>query len=177
MRCFVALETSEEVKETLSQVIRGAKSLGVDASFVKPDQLHITMAFLGEISGEEAEEKAANLEELDFPSFDLEIKGLGFFPDDNYIKVFWAGCKSESLKALQKRVAELVESREEREFTEHLTLARIRSARNADSLKAFKKKHEGDSFGTFRADTVTFKKSTLTPNGPVYEDLAVISLK
>lgn len=177
MRCFVALETSEEVKEKLAEVIRGAKSLGLDASFVKEDQLHITLAFLGEISQQEAEEKAANLEELEFPAFDLELKGLGFFPDENYIKVLWAGCESGQLKALQGKVAELVELKEERAFTEHLTLARIRSAKNVEALKDFRKAHGAESFGTFRAGTVAFKKSTLTPNGPVYEDLAVVKLK
>jgi len=106
----------------------------------------------------------------------LEIKGLGFFPSEKFIRVFWAGCESSELKALQQKVAELV-GLKEREFTEHLTLARIRGRKNIEALKALKQRHENDSFASFRAKTISFKKSTLTPTGPVYEDLAALELK
>ncbi len=176
MRCFAALELSEEARKKLSEIISEAKALGLEASFVKAEQLHVTLAFLGEISEEEAGKKIEALKTLEFPAFDLEIKGLGFFPNEDFIRVFWAGCESSELRALQEKVAELVGLKKEREFTEHLTLARIRGRKNIDALKALKEKHANDSFCSFRAKTVSFKKSTLTPQGPVYEDLAAVEL-
>jgi len=66
MRCFIALEISDEAMERLSQIISEAKALGLEASFVKPEQLHVTLAFLGEVGEEEARQKIQALKTLDF---------------------------------------------------------------------------------------------------------------
>ncbi|MCX6767465.1 MAG: RNA 2',3'-cyclic phosphodiesterase [Candidatus Micrarchaeota archaeon] len=177
MRCFVALEIGVEVKKNLSHAVLEAKALGIDASFVKPEQAHITLAFLGEISEEEAARKIAAFKTLDFPAFDLEVRGLGFFPNNDYIRVLWAGCVGGELCPLQEKLAHLLELGGERECISHLTIARVRSAMNTEALKALGQKYATHSFGFFRAASASFKKSTLTPGGPVYEDLATVELK
>lgn len=177
MRCFVAIELPPEVKAKLAAFQNKARALGLDASFPSPENTHLTLVFLGEITEEEAKRKISALQTLSFPPFSANVRGLGFFPNESRINVFWAGVEAHELSELQERVASLLDSKNEKPFSGHVTLARVKSPKNLDALRKFKKENAGAAFGSFTVDAVHFKKSTLTPEGPVYEDLAAVPLK
>jgi len=180
MRCFVALELSDEVKRRAAELLDEAKKLDLQANFVNPSQLHVTLAFLGELPDEEAAEKLEAFKALEgkLPhSFELKFFGTGFFPNENFVKVFWIGCEGEGLKELRKIVEEALGVREERGFNAHLTVCRVKGRRNLEALKALQRKNAATDFGSCTAKKVCFKKSTLGPQGPLYEDLAALELK
>ncbi|MGB9704174.1 MAG: 2'-5' RNA ligase family protein, partial [Pyrobaculum sp.] len=68
------------------------------------------------------------------------------------------------------------EHREDREFTPHLTIGRVKSGRNIDKLRELLGRYRGVEFGVVTVDKVKLKKSTLTPRGPIYSDLFVLTL-
>lgn len=177
MRCFVAVELSEETKRELGKVIGEAKKLDLDATFPKEEQLHITLAFLGELSEEKVRETVEKLKEIEFNKFKFETRGTGFFPSDSFVRVFWAGVQGRELVELQKRVAEAIGYKEEREFNPHITIARLKSRKNIEALKELKERNENREFGETSVEKLVLKKSTLTPKGPVYEDVAEMGCK
>jgi len=179
MRCFLAVEIPEEVKSSLNAVISDANKLGVAASFCRPEQLHITLLFLGEKSYAQVKEIQSRLSALDFPKFPVSIQGAGFFPNDDYVRVFWAGaeCKNNELQSLHNAACALLGEKPERVFTGHVTLARIKGVQGLPELKRFKDSLAGRKFGEFTAGAVVLKKSTLGPQGAAYEDLNTFPLK
>ncbi|MEW5956029.1 MAG: RNA 2',3'-cyclic phosphodiesterase [Candidatus Micrarchaeota archaeon] len=180
MRCFIALELSEEVRQHAAELLNEAKKLDLQANFVNPGQLHITLVFLGELPDDEAGRKLEAFKALEgkLPApFELRFSGTGFFPNENFVKVFWIGCESKGLQELQKVVAEALGAKEERGFSAHLTVCRVKGRRNLDALKALQRKNAAAGFGSCYAKKICFKKSTLGPQGPVYEDLAALELK
>ncbi|NYZ75495.1 RNA 2',3'-cyclic phosphodiesterase [Candidatus Micrarchaeota archaeon] len=180
MRCFIALELSDEVKQKAAALSSEARKLDLQANFVNPEQQHITLVFLGELPDADAAKKLEAFKSLEGklpPSFKLKFSGTGFFPNENFIKVFWVGCEAKGLQALQKTVAQALGTQEERDFNAHLTVCRIKGRTNLEALKALQRKHATTEFGSCYAEKICFKKSTLGPTGPVYEDLAALELK
>ncbi len=173
MRCFLALEINEETREKLAETIRKARQTGINVSFVKPEQLHVTLLFLGEKNESEIGRIQEKLQESKFPRFRLYVKGAGFFPNEQRINVFWTGAGDEQnkLQQLYERTCQLLNEKAEKHFVGHITLARVKGKENLEELRGFKQSLENEVFGEFEVEKVVLKKSTLTPAGAVYEDL------
>ncbi|HII39377.1 TPA: RNA 2',3'-cyclic phosphodiesterase [Candidatus Micrarchaeota archaeon] len=178
MRCFVALEPSGEVKAKVGKLAEKAGTLGLQANFVKTDQLHVTLVFLGEIPEKVAQEKLAAFKALEgkLPkAFELHFQKTGFFPKEEFVKVFWAGCDSKELSDLQAMVATAL-GVGEKDFSGHLTICRIKGRKNLDKLVELRKENEDADFGKCHVGKIVFKKSVLGLKGPTYEDLAEVVL-
>jgi len=178
MRCFLAIDLSKETREELSKMIFEAKQTGVQATFVNPQVLHVTLLFFGELSEEQAREKISVIKNVcfNFKPFKLVVKGLGFLPNERFVRVFYAECVSPELFELREKLAGALDAREERGFKGHVTLARIKSQKNLDALRALKNKFCEKNFGEMLVRELAFKKSVLTPKGPEYKNLEVIKL-
>lgn len=179
MRCFLAIDIPQPIKLELEGVIARARKLGLTASFVKTPQLHVTLYFLGERSSPQADAIQAKLASLDFPQFTVSIEGAGFFPNPYNPRVFWAGAVTANgkLKDLQAVVCSLIGERPERDFTGHVTLARIKGPQNVSALRALGESLSGRKFGEFTAGAVVFKRSLLSADGAAHEDLNTFPLK
>ncbi|MFH0835762.1 MAG: RNA 2',3'-cyclic phosphodiesterase [Candidatus Micrarchaeota archaeon] len=176
MRCFIAVELPESIKNELKGIQTQARSLDLNATFPDAENMHLTLVFLGELTEQQANEAKDKLQQLRVTPFQVSVRDLGFFPNDQRINVFWAGVESPELVELQKRTASALGRQNEKPFSGHITLARVKTARNLDALRELKEKHDSDDFGAFTISAIHFKKSTLTPQGPVYEDWTVIKL-
>ena len=167
---------------------KGKGNLNVRASFTKKEQLHITLLFLGEKTEEEVEKITAALRSFRFEKFQISVGGSGFFPSEKFPRVFWIGANdmtetentksnehgknnSGALKQLHLQIANLLSEKPEKDFKGHVTVARIKSPENIEKLIALKNKLSSISFGSFEVSEIVLKKSTLTPNGAVYEDV------
>jgi len=178
MRCFIAVDVPEEVKEKIRQVQQ--EFAGFDAKLVEKENLHFTLKFLGEINEEEIKSVSEKLSALanNFPPFSVLLSGMGAFPSLSYIRVVWIAAIADDFANLHKAVAETLENagKSEKEAVPHLTIARIRSARDKEIMARIIKRYEKESFGSMQVDKISLKKSTLTPRGPIYEDIKVYEL-
>lgn len=175
MRAFIAFEIPEEIKKVLieaqSQLDKCKAKLKITKDF------HLTLKFLGEIDEKKVEEIKKKLNEIKFDSFETSLTNIGVFPGENSIRVVWVGLNDSENKitGLQKEVDSKMETlgfKKDTRFHPHLTLARIKFVKDKqDFIKSLKEiKIEKKAFEVSEFKLI---KSTLTGEGPVYEDLAV----
>lgn len=176
MRCFVAVDVTDDIKEAIAKK-QGEISHLADAKLVEKENLHFTLKFLGEIEEKEVEEAKKILAELSssFQPFTIKIEKMGVFPSPNFIRVIWLD--APRLADLQKKVFFSLPFGPPSEPKPHLTIARIRSARGLEQLKAYVEKNKEISIGQMVVEKISLKKSSLLPSGPVYENVSVFELR
>lgn len=183
LRIFFAIELPREVKGELSRLQAELKSPNLSAKWVSPENIHLTIKFLGSVdSGKIAEIKRSLKQCLkDEKNFSFRLNGLGVFPSSSRPRVVWVGVEEEDEKL--KRIAEKIEAaleeigfpREKRKFSAHVTLARIKREENPGELK---RKMEGKGYSShpIRISKIAIMKSDLTPKGPIYTKLNEVRL-
>lgn len=185
VRSFICVEikNNEVVRKIDSIVSEIGQFKGIRP--VKSSQLHLTLKFLGEVPESRLPSIKQAIEQVIFPSFEISLEELGCFPNLNYIRVVWIGIRegSNNLKQLANIIEEKLTAigfpKEKRGFSPHLTLARVKKLQNSDKRKVTTliQSSKETSFGIQIIEEFILKKSTLTPKGPIYEDLYVIPLK
>ncbi|MBN1366821.1 MAG: RNA 2',3'-cyclic phosphodiesterase [Dehalococcoidales bacterium] len=187
IRSFIAIELPENVQKELTRLQNILKT-GNPSWFrwVSPDSIHLTLKFLGDISSDKIEEITMAVKDAskDISQFSLQIEGLGVFPNLNRIQVVWVGLGGDLniLRELQKQIeinmAILGYPEERREFTPHLTLARVRFQPPPNELQKFTKTFNTTvpGNGKFSVTEINLTESQLTPHGAVYTKLASIAL-
>ncbi len=180
VRAFVAVDLPEDLHEKIAEI----QSIFSDFKFkfVNPEIVHITMKFLGDVPDYMIGEISTALDSVQCKPFEAHIKGLGVFPKPRFAKVIWLGCEGnfESLYSLINASLYSFESEKDlHQFSAHATLARIKylpKKKKADFLQRIEELKDID-LGTFEVSSLKLKMSTLTPQGPVYEDLHEVSLE
>jgi 2'-5' RNA ligase len=168
MRLFVALPLPEELRDRL-----GGLSGGMDNTrWVDPDNLHLTLRFLGELDGRQARDMAAELSGIDAPAFDMELKGLGTFGSGKKVQALWVGVDGpEPLYRLQTKVEQAAQriglAGERRRFKPHVTIARFKGPPGR-KLGDFLQAHGLFASGPIYVDRFQLISSQLTPKGPIY---------
>ncbi len=170
MRLFVAIELPENIKSKIfhqSEILQ-KKNL-FKGKFVRKDDMHLTLEFIGDISGEEAEEIKNKLKKIKFDKFEAEIGEAGVFDSEDYIKVIWVDIISDKIKELQKQISfKLLKIPAERGFNSHITLARVKAVNNKqDLIKSIKDIHFKKL--KFEVNEFFLMKSELTREGPKYK--------
>lgn len=181
MRVFAAMEVPGQVVDGLTAFQRELKGSGADLKLVERENLHFTVKFLGEIAPAQAKEADARLRGLSLKAATVEVKGVGAFPGPSRPRVVWAGAEEREgdlLSTVKLVIAALdgIGERDDRPFTLHLTLARVRSDRSARGLQEAISKNAERSFGLARVTAVKLKSSQLGPSGPVYTDIGAYPL-
>ena len=178
IRSFLAFDIeSDTVLNRLAAAQRQLFQTGADLKLVEPQNIHITVRFLGNITPAMAEKIFDEMKKLQFTPFTVQIKGLGAFPNPHYSRVIWAGITTgadqlESVYSqLEPRLRGLGFTPDSKGFSPHLTIARVRSGRNKQQLAKFIIENANYEFGTVNAKCLRLKKSDLTPRGPVYSTL------
>jgi 2'-5' RNA ligase len=178
IRSFIAFDIDNpEVLKRLGEAQDILAKTGADLSLVKPQNIHITLRFLGDITLGMVEKIDNEMQGIVFRPFDVEIKGIGAFPNVKYARVVWAGIQqgAEELRAifdqLEPRLRQLGFAPDSKGFSPHLTIARVRSGRNKQALISCVDELAAFDFGKVHADSLRLKKSVLTPQGPIYSIL------
>lgn len=182
MRAFIAVSVDNpEVVGKVVEVQRELETAGRNGlKTVEPENLHLTLRFLGEIEEHDVEIVKTALDALDVKPFTLEFKGLGYFPGGGRVNVVWVGVGGDvdTLRQVSEKIeAGLRALRLEKErFSPHLTVCRVKFLRDRQSLFDVIAKHHGTYFGRQYVDKIVLKKSNLTPSGPIYSDVWVKKL-
>ena len=180
IRSFVALPVPDGIRSGLAGLMGEMERLGIDAKFPRPESIHITLKFLGDVEESQLVEIGAALRDAASQAriFELEIEGLGVFPYLASPKVVWTGirCESEGLLELQRSVEEGLQGagfpKEKRAFQPHLTLARIRSRRKIALLMDFIERRSPEVvLGNILATEFCLYQSILRPQGAEYRKL------
>ena len=172
MRTFIAIELPEELSAKLKsiqeQLVTDSAKLTLTRAF------HLTLKFLGEIDDSRADDLKNMLAKIKFKPFEARLTKLGFFPDENYIRVIHIGLEPEKqIKALQKNIeSSLPKFKKDNRFHPHITLARVKFVKDKEQFKTTISKIKLPEFPEFKVENFKLIKSTLTPEGPVYEELA-----
>lgn len=181
IRSFIAFDIDNElVLRSFSEVQGTLLNTGADLKLVKPQNIHITMRFLGNISPSIVNSIHKEMEKISFTSFDVEIKGLGAFPSLRYARVVWAGIRNGAnelaniFNQLEPSLRGLGLRPDPKGFSPHLTIARVKTGRNKIKLLQCVQDLADYEFGVVRADCLRLKKSVLTPRGPIYSTLSEI---
>ena len=184
LRLFFALELPREVREAATaHTARLRRDFpGVRASWPRPESLHLTLKFLGEVTAARVETlagAAAGAAEGLAP-FELTVEGAGTFPPRGAARVLWLGVRDDTgrLARLQSRLedgcAAAGFARESKPFKPHLTLARLRALQRAELVAALSEEHRGTPFGPhrFRVSGFVLMRSELGPGGSRYTPLS-----
>jgi 2'-5' RNA ligase len=184
IRTFIAIELPEKIIYTISKVQEEIKSYGLKIRWVRPENIHLTLKFLGDIQEADTEKVARAVSEsvTGHPPISLAVKGIGVFPGIRRPRVIWLGVSNQLdvLTTFQKTLDEKLEAigfpKEKRPFRGHLTLGRIKSKIDPKTLNDVLKEFTRFESESFSADRIILYKSELKPKGPVYTKLANLLL-
>lgn len=180
LRVFLSIPLSAQIQGTLFSIQNDLRESGADVRWVSPENLHLTLKFFGDTAPAEIETIKAILQRQSRLTTGFAIKpgGLGFFPNPSHPKIIWIGLRngqtetSGLFQRLEDEFKQAGVATEEREFHAHITLGRVKSTdRQFQLIKKLKNYKLPDIPATTASEMVLFK-STLTPDGPVYEALA-----
>jgi len=175
MRTFISIELPERVRKEIFKAFDTLRGTGlVSGNFVQRDNLHLTLKFLGDVTEEEIVKIKSKLSEIKFSKFEMHTDGIGFFPSEQYIRVLWVKLVSDKVKYLkdivEEKLFEIGVSKEEKEFTTHLTVARIKNVKDKEKFLE-KIQNMNIKKMIFDVEKISLIKSELTPLGPVYKSL------
>ncbi|MCH7919337.1 MAG: RNA 2',3'-cyclic phosphodiesterase [Planctomycetes bacterium] len=183
MRCFIAIDLDKQIKADLAdlqdQIKQTVDLQRSDCTWVRPDAMHLTLKFLGDIPDLGSVDLCRVTEQVAHrhPPFSVEVGHVGHFGGRS-AKVLWVGTGqiSEPLLALQSDLAECLDvagwPKEARRYSAHLTLCRIRSAKAGFELAKAAQKYENVTLGRMPVASVTVYQSQLCPEGPQHTPLA-----
>jgi RNA 2',3'-cyclic 3'-phosphodiesterase len=182
VRLFVALEIPAAVRESLATLIQelseaDASSAKGKTRWVRPENLHVTLKFIGHVENAKLESIRATLAGVrSNRPVDLRFRGLGFFPSEKRPRVFWAGMEAFPNLAplageIDGRLEKLGIARETREFAPHLTLARFDPPGISEQLRAAVQGNAAQDFGTLHTNQFHLIESKLKPSGAEYTTL------
>ncbi|HNQ51410.1 MAG TPA: RNA 2',3'-cyclic phosphodiesterase [Candidatus Omnitrophota bacterium] len=192
MRTFIAITLPPDVKDAVGRLQNKLKTSGADVKWVSPANIHLTLKFLGDIDEitKNSVSEALRLIAANSSDFTIRLGSIGAFPSIRSPRIIWIGLAEGHAQA--RSIVDQIETgledigipKEARPFSSHITIARVRSKKNIDLLidgiagldKTLTVSGEFKA-GGFKAGKLTFFKSTLTPQGPVYEILQETDLK
>lgn len=179
MRTFIAIELSEPIREALEQAQSHLRYAGADVKWVKEENIHLTLKFLGEIPEDKAAKVSAILDEIckGIRPFEISLKDVGVFPKIEFPRVIWvgldkgAGESTELAGRLDEELSKIGFQKETRPFASHLTIGRVRSSKNKEALKEKLLSYHLPPTTYDLISSVVLFKSTLTPQGSIYTKL------
>lgn len=168
MRLFVAIDLPVEVRQSVTDICRGLAGV----RWLPPEQLHLTLRFIGEADDAVNAAIRKGLATIASPPFHLTLSGTGCFPSPRRPRVLWVGLSgSDPLMQLQQKVETAVATAglpaDERPFSPHITLARLRDHRGSD-VAPFLAQNACFASGPFLVDAFHLYSSILTAKGAIH---------
>ena len=184
LRLFIAIELPSNIIDGLRNVQEELKDKSNKPSWAKPENIHLTLKFLGDTETGKIESMVNILEGIAGKSFSFEIsvKGVGTFPAAGNPRVIWVGIEENKdmlqlYNNIEEGLATLGVEKERRDFKPHLTLGRIKFLNDRAGLKRGLEKVAGLNLARFAVAGFALFKSTLTPEGAIHTKLKEYTLQ
>lgn len=178
VRCFISIDIIDpHLLARFVKIQRLLEDSGADLKTVETENMHITLMFLGEVKESQLVDLTCRITEISFKPFNIEFRGVGVFPSLSKPKVIWAGVSKglDQLKPiyedLEARISGMGFKLDNRGFSPHVTLARVRSGRNRDKLVKLLRGFEDEFLGEINVKSIQLKRSMLTSRGPIYSTI------
>ena len=174
-RVFTAVDIEDE--KVLDELEYIRNTLDMNFNSVPRDKMHITLEFFKDLNQGQIKQLKQHLEQVEMDSLKAQIKGVGAFPSNEYIRVVWAGAKSAQFNKLYNKCSQhSLDSDNDHEFKPHITLFRVQnlSSKRKRKLKKGMKDHQDYSFGEIEVNSVKIFESRLNGQGSEYNTLKEI---
>lgn len=177
LRTFLAIELSDAIRDRLISLQEQLAIIASDVKWVEPDNLHITLLFLGEVDERETLDicREAQRAVANMSAFHLTVEGTGCFPNARRPRTLWVGIGAGAEEvcaihdAIEKPLMEMgTYRRETRGYVPHVTLGRVKGDRPTEELVKAIAKHKSWSGGETSVHDVCVMSSVLMPEGPTY---------
>jgi 2'-5' RNA ligase len=182
MRTFIAIDIPSEVRHQIRELLdvlqRAPARSGSGIRWSRPDGLHITLKFLGEVSVEKVEAIKAQLQSVRLAApLPIQVRGAGFFPNERAPRVVWLGIEAGPELArlagqIEDSLTPLGIPKETRGFSAHLTLGRLNSPDNSVALRELLRRREPIDMGSFVAQEFCLYESQPASGGSIYRKMA-----
>jgi 2'-5' RNA ligase len=181
VRTFICIEIPDRVKARIERLQQELRQLDAQISWTRPSNIHLTIKFLGDVEAARLEAVSKGVERAarSVAAFEVEAGGAGCFPSAKNPRVLWIGLtgRTDALKQLRDAVEdELFREgfpREQKRFSPHLTIGRVRSPRGASTV-AERLIAAGFEPESFQADEIIVMRSDLKPTGSIYTPQAIV---
>lgn len=179
-RAFVAVDLDGRLGA--EKLLTELRTSGADLKLVEMQNLHLTLRFLGDTDESRVGDIRRAMEDSvgGASPFELRFRGMGVFPNRNYIKVVWIGLDgAEPLVRIAQKLDDALGRAgfgREGKFSPHLTVARVRSPRNRDRLLGLLDEHKDEGLGSMTVNRIALKKSVLAAAGPTYTTVEEVTL-
>ena len=177
MRLFVAIELTNEIRSAVAELLGELRKAAPQAKWVRPENLHVTLKFLGRTEADKLQAIQNALGFLRSPEpTTLDFHDLGFFPSEKRPRVFWMGMKTSSnlpplAEAIDQAMHKFGFPLETRPFAPHLTLARFEPSGLPVKLGPAVAQNSARNFGSLDAREFHLIESKLKPTGAEYTTL------
>ncbi|HWY67637.1 MAG TPA: RNA 2',3'-cyclic phosphodiesterase [Terriglobales bacterium] len=177
---FVAIEISADIRRRITEFMNRTQPQLTNARWVRPEGLHITLKFLGNVADQQGGAIEAALRGIEAPQFEVSLQNIGVFPNPRSPRVLWVGIESgpdlcSLARTVDDTLAPLGFEREKRAFAPHATLARFKEGSRTQNVSSALPE-SNPSFGTMSATEFHLYESKLSPKGASYTKLARFAL-
>lgn len=184
LRTFIAFQLPENIISHIRMVQKKIRTYGFKVGWVKPENIHLTLKFLGEISKQDIDTVVQSMAETAklYSPLTFSAKGIGVFPTVKRPRILWIGLNGDTypLIQLQKDLEERLDSsgfpKEGRAFKAHLTLGRARAEIDPRQLVEVMEKFSGIESEQFISNKIILFRSELKSGGAVYTELHSVDL-
>ena len=184
MRAFVAIDISEPIRKAIGSLIADLRRVNAPVKWVRPENLHLTLKFLGDVSDEDVSAVIDILRGCanDVAPFQLQVKGAGGFPNVHRPRVIFVDAEDTPTTAhelagrLNEDLTDIGIAREERGFRSHITIGRVRRPQPMPTFEKRLAAVMDRDFGTMTVSDVVLIRSDLRPDGPVYTPVKRVTL-
>lgn len=184
IRTFIAIQIPADIRNKISTFQGELKAVGKGVGWVKPQNIHLTLKFLGETDEKIIDAIEGKIKEAaaGINLFEIKVHGVGAFPNMKRPRVIWIGaeCENNVLSTIAGRLDRNLESlgfqSENRKYTAHLTLGRVKDPRNIEPVMEKVESNSNFEAGLFKAEQIELIKSDLLPKGAVYTSLVKVEL-
>lgn len=177
MRLFIAIEVPEEIHGYFLELQKKVNTSLAKITLAK--SFHLTLKFLGEVDENKKDKTIELLREVKFEPFSAELNNVGVFPNENYIRIVWVGLEpKDKITELQQKIDNILVDlfAKDKRFHPHITLGRVKFVKDKKEFINLLKEIKVEK-KSFEASVFKLIKSTLTPEGPVYEVLELFKSK
>jgi len=179
IRAFIAIDLDPKIRQAIGQAQDCLKKLDCNIKWVKPENAHLTLKFLGDVKLKMIETVSEILTNIfrNTPSIPTELTELGAFPDMDHPRILWVGFKDDRHQlaqltaVIETKLGKIGLKKDRKTYHPHITIGRTRAPKNLKLLTGAMSNYKlpGGSAQTIKS--AVLYKSALTPQGPIYETL------